>query len=202
MINQIQKNLIRFKRIESNNSKLRSASVLILIIPNQNNDLSILLTRRSANLNRNAGQYALPGGKSELYESKVQTALRECNEEIGLHLNETNIIGTLDDFETCSGFSITPHVALVRYQIVLETNPEEVDEVFFIPLEELIFAASFKNQEQNKIEDNIGFSLILPSIGHEIFAPTAAILFQFYEVAICNRMTRVSNLKQPAFTWN
>jgi hypothetical protein len=40
-----------------------------------------------------------------------------------------------------------------------------------------------------------------PMLGTTIHAPTAAVLYQFAEVAVHGRATRVSHLEQPVFAW-
>ena len=41
----------------------------------------------------------------------------------------------------------------------------------------------------------------LPLVGHLVHAPTAAVLYQFREVALHGRETRVAHLEQPVFAW-
>ena len=71
---------------------------------------ALLLTRRSLQLRKHAGQWALPGGRMDPGETAEQTALREMAEEVNLTLNAHAVLGRLDDFVTRSGFVITPVV--------------------------------------------------------------------------------------------
>ena len=41
----------------------------------------------------------------------------------------------------------------------------------------------------------------LPTLGHNIYAPTAAILYQFREVLLRGEPTRVAHFDQPKFAW-
>ena len=118
--------------------KLRRAAVAIVITSAPGSDEAcILLTRRPVTLKRHSGQYALPGGMLDPGEDALQAGLREMEEEIGLSLEPTDVMGFLDDFGCRSGFCITPIVFWAGAGAVLDPAPEEVDVVFHIPLEEL-----------------------------------------------------------------
>ena len=198
---QVAENVQRLKRVEVNDEDLRSAAVAILItrVP-ESEDACVLLTLRPTTLKRHAGQYALPGGRMEPGESAEQTALREMEEEVGLRVSSNQVIGCLDDFATRSGFCITPVVVWEDGPVELSPDPNEVEQVFHIPLVELnrpdvpemITEASTQHQV---------ISALLPSIGERIYAPTIAILYQFREVALRNQTTRVGHYEQPQFAW-
>ncbi len=87
---------------------------------------SLLLTRRSMQLRKHAGQWALAGGRIDPGESAEQTALREMAEEVDLALDADSVLGRLDDFITRSGFVITPVVIWAGSAPVLTPNPQEV----------------------------------------------------------------------------
>ena len=84
---------------------------------------------------------------------------------------------------------------------MLNPDSREVEKVFSIPFEELRDPEIDERMLKLEHQQTIGFSLLLPSIGHQVFAPTAAILYQFREVVLFGRMTRVHDLEQPRFTW-
>ena len=69
---------------------------------------ALILTRRNQGLKNHSGQWALPGGRHEHGETAEQAALRELDEEVGLALASSQILGHLDDFTTRSGYTITP----------------------------------------------------------------------------------------------
>lgn len=119
---------------QQNEAEVRRASVLIPLVLREQG-LHLLLTRRAGHMHTHAGQVSLPGGRQEPTDaSVVETALREAREEIGLHPHHVEVIGLLPEYWTNSGYRITPVVGLVHNPVALELNPEEVDEVFEVPL--------------------------------------------------------------------
>ena len=95
---------------------------------------SVILTLRTSHLSSHAGQIAFPGGKLDKGELAVDTALRESEEEIGLSAEFVEPLGFLDLYRTRTGFAVTPVVALIRPGYELKPNPQEVEDVFEVPL--------------------------------------------------------------------
>ena len=112
--------------------KLKLDSVLVGIT---NTNPKIVLTKRSLDLEQHSGQIAFPGGKVEKYENVTDAALREANEEIGILINEIDVCGYLDTYETGTGFRILPVVAFIKENFTVKVNKNEVDELFEVPLE-------------------------------------------------------------------
>lgn len=115
---------------------LRQAAVLIPIVEAER--LSVILTVRTAHLNSHAGQIAFPGGKLDPGESALASALREADEEIGLAQSFVEPLGFLDSYTTRTGFAVAPLVGLVKPGFSLKANPEEVEDVFEVPLDFLL----------------------------------------------------------------
>lgn len=110
------------------------ASVLMPLVV-RDDGLTMLLTQRTAHLNDHAGQISLPGGRvDEVDTSVVDTALRETEEEVGLHRRHIEVLGSLPDYFTGTGFRVTPVVSLVRPPFDLRADPFEVAEIFEVPL--------------------------------------------------------------------
>ena len=145
-------------------------------------------------MSRHAGQMALPGGRLHEGETVEACALRELHEELGLEVAPEDVIGCLDDFDTRSGFTITPVVVWSGSPSDrLAPSAAEVAHLFLVPLAELREAASAASPCASG-----SFSLKLPSV--EVFAPTAAMLYQFSLVALEGRTVRVADFYQPPWT--
>ena len=110
------------------------ASVLLALV-DRPDGLTLLLTQRTAHLTDHAGQISFPGGRAEDVDADpVATALRETEEEIGLDRRHIDVIGTLPDYLTGTGYHVTPVVALVQPPFALAADPDEVAEIFEVPL--------------------------------------------------------------------
>ncbi|RJF99242.1 CoA pyrophosphatase [Noviherbaspirillum saxi] len=110
------------------------ASVLIPLVAHADG-LTMLLTQRTAHLHDHAGQVSLPGGRvDDTDTSAIETALRETEEEVGVHRRHIEVLGTLPDYFTGTGFRVTPVVALVQPPFELRADPFEVAEIFEVPL--------------------------------------------------------------------
>lgn len=162
------------------------------------NHAAIVLTKRAADLRDHAGQWALPGGRMESVESPEETALRELEEEVGIKLDADRIIGSLDDYSTRSGFTITPVVVWGGADTKLTANPEEVASIHRIPLIEFLRKDAPILEDIPESEHPV---LYMPIGNSWIGSPTAAMIYQFREVALLGNDRRVAHYEQPYFAW-
>jgi len=152
----------------------RTAAILVPIIDKP--EPEILLTVRSNLLLQHPGQVSFPGGAVDRKDSSaVSTALREAEEEIGLHISQVSPIGFLDRLDTISDYRVLPVVGLVRPSFVWQPDEREVSEVFTVPLELAVDRNEYSHEE---VLHN-GKKVVISSLywqGHRIWGITAAIL--------------------------
>lgn len=177
----------------------RAGVALVVSSPADGGAAGISLTLRTARLKRHSGQFALPGGRCDAGETPVEAALRETHEEIGILLGEDAVLGVLDDMVTRTGFAMTPVVVWAGQVAEFRPDPVEVDTLYQIPLTELA-ECEHPSTVADRASGEPVMSIVLPSVGYRMFAPTAAVIYQFREVCLFGRHTRVAHMGQPEFT--
>jgi NTP pyrophosphohydrolases including oxidative damage repair enzymes len=141
----------------------------------------LVFTVRTAHLQAHAGQVAFPGGRSEPDDADaIATALRESEEEIGLRAAHVTPLGFLDCFETISGYCITPLVASIAEDALLYPSPDEVAEVFEVPLAFFLepanlrrYVMEYRGHRRPMVEFVHG--------GHRIWGATACMLLNLLQ---------------------
>ncbi len=212
LLEKIASNLKRFTCRSDGREGFRRAAVAVAVTPvsrrpairclgvgaTDSDQAALILTRRASKLKHHSGQWAFPGGRLDAGESPEDAALRELVEEVGVQIDPENVLGRLDDFTTRSGFIITPVVVWAGPVVDLQPNPEEVASVHRIPI------AEFMRKDAPILENASGGRhpvLLMPVGDSWIAAPTAAIIYQFREVVILGKDTRVAHYDQPYFAW-
>ena len=193
---RIVANLAGFPRRTISPDGLRLAAVAVVVSPLKGAP-TFLLTRRALTMRRNAGNYALPGGNVEPGEDAIDAARRETAEELGVSLPREAAIGLLDDFKTLGGHRVTPVVFWSDAELTVTPDPVEVHVAWRIPLSELDHPKSPRRQAHPHGDDLI---LQMRLRGQWVNAPTAAWLYQFREVALHGRATRLDDVGQPEWT--
>ena len=155
LANKSYKNLSCINKSNLIESYTESA-VLCLLVPNLiNNSYNIILTVRSKNLKKHAGQVSFPGGKKDnIDKSYKECAFREAKEEIGYDDRNNFFIGKLNKYITGSGFLIQPVVAVSDESVKLNINSKEVSKILYFPINQLLFTTKIKKvfySETNEI---------------------------------------------------
>jgi 8-oxo-dGTP pyrophosphatase MutT (NUDIX family) len=159
---------------------------------------AFLLCRRASRLSSHAAQWALPGGRVDSGEIAIAAALRELDEEVGVRLSDSTVLGLLDDYPTRSGYVITPVVIWGGGRLDPRPAPDEVVAVYRVGLHQL------------QRDDSPRFIAIPESprpvvqipLGNDlIHAPTGAVLLQLRWLCLEGRHDPVDELEQPVFAW-
>ena len=160
-------------------NSIKYSSVLLLLFI-ENNELTACLIKRPKHMKHHAGQIALPGGRIEKGETEIETALRETYEEIGIQLNQIEILGSLSElYVEVSQFQIHPFVGWLDEKPKFNINRNEVEKIVLLPL------ASFKSPFDEVELETISGKLNVPCVkynGEIIWGATAMILSEFLDL--------------------
>ena len=157
------------------------AAVLLLLV--DRGGPHILFAKRTESVSHHKGQISFPGGIVETWDgSRLEAALREAHEEIGLASRAVEVIGTLDDTETrATRFVITPFVGLVRQSVRYTPDGKEIERVLEVPLAALLDPANFR-VEIGERDGHTQPVYFYDYGGETIWGATARILKQFLDV--------------------
>lgn len=194
----LARNLATHARDVADAADRKPAAVAVALVKDDAGNDCFVLIRRARKLRAHSGQWALPGGRVDGGETPVAAALRELEEEVGLRPRVEDVLGLLDDYPTRSGYVITPVIVWCGAGEGLVANPAEVAEVHRVPLTELTKPGV---PRLRRIPQSDRPVLSIALVGTHVHAPTAAVLYQFREVAMLARATRVAHYEQPVFAW-
>ena len=143
----------------------------------------IVFIKRTELVSTHKGQYSFPGGARDLTDkSFLETALRESNEEIGLRVEDIEILGELDDeITTTSNFVMTPFVGFIPWPYVFTINEWEVDSILTVPLSHLL-DDRYLTRGTEELEGNQIPSYSYDYKGHVIWGATARILHKLLAI--------------------
>ncbi|MEO8309439.1 MAG: CoA pyrophosphatase [Pseudomonadota bacterium] len=144
----------------------------------------VLLTLRSTALRQHAGQISFPGGAVDADDAgPAAAALREASEEVGLAVQQVQVVGYLPDQLVITGFRITPVVARIAPHFVPRLDTDEVQECFDLPFDVLMDPAN--HQQSSRRIGEIEMATRDIQFGERrIWGATAAMLLALYELAL------------------
>ena len=141
----------------------------------------VLLTKRTAHLNKHAGQVSFPGGRIDPGdESPEHAALREADEEVGLAPRHVELVGRLEDYVTGTGYRVTPVLGLLPegaelHDLALSPSPHEVEAVFSLPLS-VVLDPTAPERRRSHFRGAWREFWVWPHPDHYIWGATAAML--------------------------
>jgi len=116
--------------------KYINTSVLVPLL-NLKKEIHFLFQIRSSTINQ-GGEICFLGGKFDIKKDKTlkDTAIRECEEEIGLKKETLNILGQIDTIVAPMGVTVDSFIAIANIKNLnkLNINKNEVEKVFTLPL--------------------------------------------------------------------
>lgn len=165
----------KLRYLEKRVEELRPSAVLVPFVI-RGDVLNIILTKRSDKLSKHAGQIAFPGGRVDAEdENIIKTALRESWEEIGLDPKMVEIIGFGDNYQSRTGYLVSPIMGFVNPEASFKINPDEVDYIFEVPFEFFLNECNYRNYAINAESQNRRFYSATYE-GNFIWGVTAGIL--------------------------
>ena len=165
------------------NCSSRIQSAVLVPLFDKDGECHMLFTQRSNKLANHKGQVSFPGGAHSEADSGLQdTALRESWEEIGLKPEDAIVVGELDDLPTVtSSFIISPFVAIIPYPYTFTPNPNEIADIFDVPVSALMDKANFR-QEYTISEGEPSSAYVYEYDGRVIWGATARIVKQLLDI--------------------
>ncbi|MFC1918653.1 NUDIX hydrolase [Chloroflexota bacterium] len=161
----------------------RVPAAVLLPIYYKEGEYHILFTKRTESVRDHKGQISFPGGaREEEDKTLLNTALRECAEEIGMPAEEVEPLGELDDSRTIgSSYVISPFVAAIPWPYPLKVYPAEVAEIIEAPIPALLDKDSLR-QGTDILDGQVIKAYFYHHQGEIIWGATARILHQFLDI--------------------
>lgn len=142
----------------------RPAAVLVPLFM-MDGEWNVLFTERTETVEDHKGQVSFPGGRVDDGDaSRLETALRETEEEIGLRREDVTILGQLDELLTSTLYHITPIVGTFLWPYEFRLSSDELSEVFGVPLKWLADPANIE----------------IRHLDHPIYGPQIPVYFFHY----------------------
>ena len=158
-------------------------SAVMLLLFEKNNNVSIVFTKRQEYDGVHSGQISFPGGRKEEHEDYIETAIRECKEEIGWEVRPEEIVLPLSAlYIPPSHFLVYPFVAVIQGEPIFNRQEREVKSILEIPLQSLFAPA---NKKEVTVRTGANQELQVPAYvinDHVIWGATAVILSELEQL--------------------
>jgi 8-oxo-dGTP pyrophosphatase MutT (NUDIX family) len=171
----------RSRRVAEPGDRLPAAVLLLIVY--RGDEPHLVFTKKTDTVPHHKGQFAFPGGLVETFDgTRVETALREAREEIGLDPAAVEVLGVLDDVPTATTrFAITPVIGLCSTAPALRADGREIERVLEIPLRYLLEPTAFREEQWER--DGRRHPVVFMSYGDAvIWGATARILKEFLDL--------------------
>ncbi len=161
----------------------RVSSAVLLPLYNRQGQYHIVFIKRTETVKEHKGQISFPGGTYEETDSTcLETALRESYEEIGLHLEDIDVLGELDDeVTTTSNYIVSPFVGMIPWPYRFQTNEYEVNEIIEVPIHALL-DKDCHQPDTEILNGQVIESYVFHYQGRIIWGATARILNRFLDI--------------------
>jgi 8-oxo-dGTP pyrophosphatase MutT (NUDIX family) len=161
----------------------RKPSAVLIPVYRKDGKYHILFIQRTGNVTVHKHQISFPGGRNEATDASLQeTALREAEEEVGIHREDVRIIGRLDDFSTAgSHYVISPFVGLIPYPYTFKIDEFEAVEIIDIEIGDLM-DATCRKEGTTVVDDKTIAAYFYQHGNRVIWGATARILKQFLDI--------------------
>jgi len=161
----------------------RVSSAVLLPLYNRQGQCHLLFIKRTEKVKEHKGQISFPGGtREEGDRTLLDTALRECAEEIGLRAEDAEVLGELDDeVTTTSNYIVSPFVAVIPCPYQFRINEDEVEEIIEIPVSALL-DKDCRHRDTELLDGKVINSYAYHYQERVIWGTTARILNRFLEI--------------------
>ena len=124
-------------------------SAVAVMLYEENGISYCALIQRPAYEGSHSGQVSFPGGKKEISDKSILfTAIRECWEEIGIELQEQQLLGKLTAvYIPVSNFHVEPFLFYYPEKPIFKPDQREVEAIITITLNELMDDSNVSTME-------------------------------------------------------
>ena len=147
----------------------------------RNGQYHLLFTKRTDHLQHHGGEISFPGGVLEPEEGPIEGALREAWEETGIHCDDVDVVGLLDDIYSIHHYRVTPVVGLIPPDYHYQINPDEIERLIEPPLSHFYLPDILRREQ--RIWQGVTYDVRHYDYqGDDIWGMTGAVLGQLLEL--------------------